>query len=125
MHEGEGEGGRESRRARGGMDAGDIGDVGGGDLCCGRTWSATWTEACFRKCRCGSQAAPYEIISILRRAEGSGGADGEGEGRGREGERKRLREVKRGSRRKASRGVGKIAARLQELLEKLIIFPVS
>lgn len=53
---------------------------------------------CFRKCRCGSQAAPYEIISILRRVW-----DGE---------------VKRGWRRE-------IAARLQELLEKLIIFPVS
>lgn len=71
---------------------------------------------CFRKCRCGSQAAPYEIISILR---------GAGEGRG-EGEKARGGEVKRGRRRKASYGerVGKIAARLQELLEKLIIFPV-
>jgi len=53
---------------------------------------------CFRKCRYGSQAAPYEIISILRRVW-----DGE---------------VKRGWRRE-------MAARLQELLEKLIIFPVS
>lgn len=38
---------------------------------------------CFRKCRCGSRAAPYEIISILRRgrygiARSSGDAMAEG-----------------------------------------------
>jgi len=27
---------------------------------------------CFRKCRCGSQATPYEIISIFRRGWGVG-----------------------------------------------------
>lgn len=36
---------------------------------------------CFRKCRCGSQAAPYEIISILPRpARSSGGKERVGTG---------------------------------------------
>lgn len=70
---------------------------GSGDLCCGRTWSETRKAAekgiCFRKCRCGSQTAPYEIIPSLPPA-GVGAPS-----------------------------VGKIAPGWKELLEKLIIFP--
>lgn len=78
-----------------------------GDLCCGRTWSETWTRR--RGCVFANVGAVLKppLMKLFR----SSGVCG----------------IARGWRRKASYGerVGKIAARLQELLEKLIIFPVS
>ena len=74
------------------------------DLCCGWTWSETrrrWKRRyVFANVGAVLKPTPYEIISSL--LEGWGWRCAE------------LRPH-----------VGKIAARLQELLEKLIIFPVS
>jgi hypothetical protein len=78
-------------------------------------------EACFRKCRCA--VLKPSLMKLFRSSAREGDRGGEGGGGG--GRGWGSDEVKRGSRRKASHGVGKIAARLQELLEKLIIFPVS
>lgn len=77
-----------------------------GDLCCGRTWSETWTRRrgyVFANVDAVLKRAPYEIISILWRVWNS----------------------ERGWRRKASYGerVGKIAARAARIIRKINYFP--